>query len=409
MPLMRSLRTLMLGVAQATFCAPAAVEAKTIPPEVMVPYAFDVQLPERTKDGRSIPERGDYRMENLLLALERRGMMPAHDGIAFQQILDIFKGLAWFIQQGDGAYITEDRLAEKVGCSAREIRRVLVWAKSVGWMPYWNRFRDVDRLKADDGRPATTARNNVYLLLALPRELAAQLAEEDVIDLMALGKKKPELGDSAAVDALAAAPDPSGSTATPRPPLAGDLESDTFIGIFCEERERHYGRGDHGKVRAENRATIASYVADLVGEACAWAPARGLELDRTCVRADLCRRIARTWLEWRGGKDILIERQHPVGLIVGDMAKLVGDALKAWKSAQSTPSARVPLPAAVAALPAHAEPEPGASTPSQADAPHAKHTPLPAAVVAAAAGDFGRHQRSVRGTAPKPWARAPDG
>jgi len=405
MSLMRSLHALVLGVAQTMFCAGAYADAKTIPADEMVPYAFDAQLPTHASDGRTIPTRGDYRTENLLLALRRLGLMPEHPGIGFQQILDVFKAVAWFTEQGQGQSITQAALAEKVGCSVREVYRVCEWGKDLEWLPYWNRFREDDRLKHDDGSPATPYRNNVYLLLALPRAMAARFTEEEILDMMALGKKKPMLPELDLVRAARAQEEGStGQSASPR--AVADPDFSAFVRAFDDARFAKYGDRAGGTLAANNRAKVAGYVADLVGQACAWAAGRGLQLERAAVRADLCGRVVQEWLTWSGTNDILHERRHPIGLIVGDLAQLTTEMLRAWKKAQPRPAPR-PLPPAVAAEAAEEVPELDVSEPAPGEL-EAIRDQLARALDPAPKAPRAAPKRPSSTATPRPRARAPD-
>jgi len=143
------------------------------------------------------------------------------------------------------------------------------------------------------------------------------------------------------------------SPATPEPAAPPpDPDFETFALVFTAERATRYGDHDAGTLRVENRAIVASIVLDMTAEACAWAESRGLDVDRSGVREDLCRRIARLWLDMPGTNDLLLERRHPIGLMVGDLKRLVPEALGAWKRSQPRPR-HVPL-----AMPEQPEPPP---------------------------------------------------
>jgi len=406
MGLMRSLRALMLGVAQTMCCAPALAEAKAIPPDEMVACVFDVQLPALTSDGRPIPDSGDFRIENILHALERQGLMPEHEGISFQEILHVFKAIGWFLKRGKGNEITQAGIAEKVGCSVREVYRVCAWGKKHGWLPYWNRFRESDRLKFDSGRPATSARNNVYLLLAVPRAMASRFTEEELVDMMGLGPKRvkiPELAqvrEEEAARALVTTP----PTAPSREVV--DVDFAAFLRAFDDARFAIYRDRDTGTLVAKNRSIIAGRVAELVAEAWAWGAGRGLQLERAAVRADLCGRLVQTWLEWPGSDDILHKRRHPIGLIVGDLAKLVTETLRDWKRAQPKPVPR-PLPPAIAAEAAEELPELDASEPAPGEL-DAIRNQLAQALDPAPKAPRAAPKRPGSTATPRPRARAPD-
>jgi hypothetical protein len=110
-----------------------------------------------------------------------------------------------------------------------------------------------------------------------------------------------------------------------------------FAAAFAEERAARYDDGDAGTLRAENRAKVASYVLDLTAEANAWAKGRGLALEWSAIREDLCRRMVRAWLALPGSNGFLDERRHPIGLMVDDLARVGPEALGAWKRAQPKP------------------------------------------------------------------------
>ena len=60
---------------------------------------------------------------------------------------------------------------------------------------------------------------------------------------------------------------------------------------------------------------------------------RGLDLDRSVIREDLVRRMARVWLAMQGMGGYLVEQRHPIGLIVGDLDRVGPSALLARKRA----------------------------------------------------------------------------
>jgi hypothetical protein len=133
-----------------------------------------------------------------------------------------------------------------------------------------------------------------------------------------------------------------------------------FALAFDKEHNARYG-GVHGStVRPEGQATIANSVLDLTAEAHSWAQTRGLTLDRDEVQRDLCHLLARTWLTWTGTSDALVQRRHPIGMIVGDLGRLGPQANDAWKRAQRRPAQTQDTPGELA--PAT---EPDASKPAQ--------------------------------------------
>jgi hypothetical protein len=172
---------------------------------------------------------------------------------------------------------------------------------------------------------------------------------------------------------------PAMPTPVEAPPADPDFE--TFALIFATERFAKYGDHDAGTVRAEKHIAIASEVLDVTAEACAWAQGRGLELDRSTVREDLCRRIARLWLDMRGTNGFLNERRHPIGLIVGDMPRVAPEALAAWKRSQPKPKALSPE---VLELAARAELAGGAT--AENNAPRAALPRVPVRAARAEAG-----------------------
>lgn len=134
-------------------------------------------------------------------------------------------------------------------------------------------------------------------------------------------------------------------TSAAQPP-AGDQDQDyaTFAAVFSAERSAKYSDGDAGTLGVENRARVASFVLDLTAEAYSWAKGRGLALDWSAIREDLCRRMVRAWLAMSGTSGFLDERRHPIGLIVGDLSRVGPEALAAWKRAQPKPKIHVAEP-----------------------------------------------------------------
>jgi hypothetical protein len=128
------------------------------------------------------------------------------------------------------------------------------------------------------------------------------------------------------------------ATSSPETPAAEqDQDYTTFAAVFSAERAAQYSDGDAGTLGVENRAKVASYVLDLTAEAHSWAQGRGLALDWSAIREELCRRMVRAWLAMSGTNGFLDSRRHPIGLIVGDLSRVGPEALAAWKRAQPKP------------------------------------------------------------------------
>ena len=112
---------------------------------------------------------------------------------------------------------------------------------------------------------------------------------------------------------------------------------DAFVAVFEQQRKAKYGDNDHGSLARESRVTLGAYLADLVGGAWAWSEQEGMRIAWSDVTRGLCEGLARLWLDWPGSSGLLIERHHPIGLLIGDLEKFGKLAGAAWKRAQRRP------------------------------------------------------------------------
>jgi hypothetical protein len=110
-----------------------------------------------------------------------------------------------------------------------------------------------------------------------------------------------------------------------------------FLTVFRREHAATYPEGDPGSVGPENRAKVTAFLADFVGGAWAWSEQQGLERARVDVAEELFEGLVRTWLSMPGTNGFVRERQHPIGLLVGDLAEFGDLARDTWQRKQARP------------------------------------------------------------------------
>lgn len=113
-----------------------------------------------------------------------------------------------------------------------------------------------------------------------------------------------------------------------------------FTVIFAREHALRYGpASDPGSVRKERQPVVATRVQEITAEACAWIEVPGSVVDRVATRDELCTRLVQLWLDWPGSDGhFLRDKQHPMGMLVGDLPQFSAQALAAWKRAHGRPS-----------------------------------------------------------------------
>jgi hypothetical protein len=123
----------------------------------------------------------------------------------------------------------------------------------------------------------------------------------------------------------------SSAEQSPDPTLAA------FLAVFRREHAATYTEADPGSLGAENRSKVSAFLADFVGGAWAWSEQQGLGLARADVATALFEGLARIWLSLPGTNGFVRARQHPIGLLVGDLAEVGDLARDAWQRKQARP------------------------------------------------------------------------
>jgi hypothetical protein len=176
--------------------------------------------------------------------------------------------------------------------------------------------------------------------------------------------------DAAPQEVADHAPRSAAATAAPEPQTSvPDLDPDfePFSTWFAEERAHIWKDGDRAALQLgpENQIKIVNYLAHLAAEAGAWAEMQGITVDRARLREELARSMVRTWLGHDGTDGHLRAKRHPIGWIVGDLARLGGRALEGWKRAQQRRNVAKPLPGFTELLGVALKPPPPPPTPSR--------------------------------------------
>ena len=348
----------VVAVATSSAAAEAAMHQAERTGELA--FRFDVEvLPDRTDDGREVLRELHRQVPHNIRKRHDRGELRAelarHD-VSIHAVEKVSGAIAGYTKSAGCCFAETATLEEASGYDERVIRRVWAFLLETGYGWGASRIRCDDRRVGGASRPCTSARSTVRVLGVMPSAFIATHTPEELLDLIAIGERVPTL------PAPANDRDPSSPSSPPPPPapapprarapqapppapsgarpvVVGDPHFVAFCEVFAREHAQQYGAGAApGRVRAENQATIAGYVLELVSEACAWAAQTGLgELDRAIVREDLCVRLVRAWLAWPGTDGFLRDKGHAMGLIVGDLPKFGAPALEAWKNAQPLP------------------------------------------------------------------------
>jgi hypothetical protein len=187
-----TLSVLLLAVAKTHHSCHAERAANAVPPAELAPRFDGVALPEKTKDGRTIPRERWLQVRNVLEKLDERGELPPHPDLSFATITLVAEAIA-DLDNGVGCWMSLRKLEKKTHRDERTIREVCEYLRDrVGMMMTFGRVKVDDRKLAGSDEPLTEQRTTVRVVFTIPRALAQRLSDEEILDLIAAGKKKPE-------------------------------------------------------------------------------------------------------------------------------------------------------------------------------------------------------------------------
>jgi len=266
-------------------------------------------------------------------------------------------------ERGD-AWPGYERIAELAKCSRAAVLKSVAVLECQGFLTVERRFRLVDRWPGRHRHDRTNVYRFADGALGGPRATddgdgasEVQLAKErEAQRLAALASAEAEGAPAEGASSVAPSPTsrptapasrPRGASSAP-PAASGDPYWDVFVAAFTGEHHAAYGStSDPGTCKKETlRSQVSEVLLDLAAECVAWGAQREprLEMDHLEVAEDLARRMSRAWLKLPGTNNRHRDRKHPIGWMIGDLAKLCAEAVEGWKRVQRR-LAPVPAPA----------------------------------------------------------------
>lgn len=213
--LTRTLAALFVAVANAHGCAGAERIAHEVAIDAPAPEldfeALKKRFPIRRDeqghrlpdlpDGRYLPRSRAQLAENVLINLHNRGQLPAHPGLSFAQLLRVGTTLAR-LNKGTGCHAGLAFLERAKALKQAQFRAACVWFEAHDFN--WNLSRvaaddrkldgdrwPLDRRARDRLLPLTQSKTTVRVFTGLPL-WAADLSEDELLDLIAGGEPKPK-------------------------------------------------------------------------------------------------------------------------------------------------------------------------------------------------------------------------
>jgi hypothetical protein len=187
------LSTHLIAIANAHSSARAEALAREVPPDRLAPLLDIEKLPERTEDGRTISRKPAHHLQNVLRKRIARGEIPPPEtvGVSMAMLMRVAAALA-DLNEGDlGSWASLAYLSEKCDASPSQIRAVHGYLVQHGHSLRLRRLEADDRKVGGAKRPLVTTRTTIRPVFALTCDMVETLSEQQVLDLIALGEKRP--------------------------------------------------------------------------------------------------------------------------------------------------------------------------------------------------------------------------
>lgn len=183
----------LISIANAHSSARAEALAHQVPPDRLAPILDVERLPEKTKDGRTISRSPAHHLQNCLRKRITRGEIPPPDtvGVSVAMLMRVAGTLAELNGDDLGSWASLSYLSEKCDASPSQIRAVHAYLVEHGHSLRLPRLKADDRKVGGAKRPLVQTRTTIRPVFAVTCEMVETLSEEQVLDLIALGEKRP--------------------------------------------------------------------------------------------------------------------------------------------------------------------------------------------------------------------------
>jgi hypothetical protein len=343
-----SLGRAAVAVVAAATTALASYVVGAAPPHVALAYARAAADNKGTLDG----SRG--RRKELLLAQVQHSDLSRTDREVSRALLSHYN------HNRMDAWPGYARIAKVAHCTRRTAIKSVQRIKEAGFISIEHRWRLEDRWPGRESHDRT----NVYRFadgaaLVAPEEVDAAEAAEYLADAWRESRdealwlsssevvpppfvrERPNFQPPPRAASPAPAPGKPGKPAPVSPAAREDAARDgarweLFAAAFAAEHRAQYGaKGDRSNVKNPAlKEQAVGVLWEYVSECRAWAAQRELEIAEIDLAKDLARRLSRAWIARPGRNNYVREKGHPIGLMVGDMARLGPEVVDAWKDAQ---------------------------------------------------------------------------
>jgi hypothetical protein len=183
----------LISIANAHSSARAEALAHVVPADRMAPILDVEKLPPTTADGRVISRSPAHHIQNCLRKRIARGEIASPDtvGVSMAMLMRVAGTLAELNKDDLGSWASLAYLSEKCDASASQIRAVHAYLVEHGHALRLPRLKADDRRVGGARRPLVVTRTTIRPVFAVTCDMVETLSEEQVLDMIALGEKRP--------------------------------------------------------------------------------------------------------------------------------------------------------------------------------------------------------------------------
>lgn len=187
----------LTSIANVHSSARAEALAHQVPADRMAPILDVEKLPPTTEDGRVISRSPAHHLQNCLRKRITRGEIPHPEtvGVSMAMLMRVAGTLAELNKDDLGSWASLAYLSEKCDASSSQIRAVHAYLVEHGHSLRLSRLKADDRIVGGAKRPLVVARSTIRPVFAVTCEMIETLSEEQVLDLIALGERRPRAKD----------------------------------------------------------------------------------------------------------------------------------------------------------------------------------------------------------------------
>ena len=213
----------LISIANVHSSACAETLAHQVPSDRLAPVLDLEKLPPTTADGRAISRSPAHHIQNCLRKRISRDEIPPPDtvGVSMAMLMRVAGKLAELNRDDLGSWASLTYLSEQCDASPSQIRAVHAYLVEHGHALRLPRLKSDDRKVGSAKRPLVVTRTTIRPVFAVTCEMVETLSEEQILDMIALGEKRPM-----AMEPTARHEDPGEREAQAAVPAAGEQPPD---------------------------------------------------------------------------------------------------------------------------------------------------------------------------------------